>query len=153
MAFAAKREDISVMLGKRILLSALLVMSAAAPALAQFQDFPRPVLGLVEQIRRGNFNEIYLIVTNWNAYPPALFAAAPNLPPCDQNQNSARTWVDIYDGETKAKIGGHCAINAPNGLAKFAVTTLITSKPKSVFIWLNDRELKRAGQSNTLVIP
>jgi hypothetical protein len=141
------------MFGKRLLLFTLVVMSAASPALAQPEDFPRPVLGLVEQITRGNFNEIYLVVSNWSAYAPALFAAAPHLPPCGQNRNSARTWVEIHDGETKTRIYGHCGINAPSGLARFAVSTPTARKPKSVFIWLIDRELKRAGQSNLLAIP
>src|SRR4029077_2672488 len=34
-------------------------------------------------------------VFNFDAYPAALFAASPNLPPCGKNTKAARTWVDI----------------------------------------------------------
>lgn len=55
-------------------------------------------------------------VANWQAYDKALFAPAPDLPPCGQNANAARTWVDLLDGATGAQIFNHCAFTGPENL-------------------------------------
>ncbi len=42
-----------------------------------------------------------LAILNRSVYANELFALAPDLPPCGDNKNSARTWVDIYNGQSK----------------------------------------------------
>src|ERR1051325_4425980 len=43
------------------------------------------------QVNGQNFVRYKLSVTNYAAYPNAMFAPAANLPPCGNNKNSSRT--------------------------------------------------------------
>ena len=43
-------------------------------------------------------------VFNKDAYPAAMFAAAPGLPPCGNNTNSSRSWVDFFDSRRAAPL-------------------------------------------------
>ena len=45
------------------------------------------------------FTRYNLSVTNRASYPDSMFADAPDLPACGLNTDSARTWVDIQDGD------------------------------------------------------
>ena len=62
---------------------------------------PVPMLYLtkVEPFTANNKNFIRYSydVLNKMVYPAALFAPAPNLPPCGANANSSRTWVDFFN--------------------------------------------------------
>jgi len=51
-----------------------------------------------------------LEVLNWSDFPDALFAAAPDLPPCGLNPNASRTWVSIYSGDGDY-IYGFCGLS------------------------------------------
>src|SRR6267378_1917001 len=66
---------------------------------------PNPVLYLTgtEPFSQGGKDYIRYNydVLNKDAYPDALFAPAPALPPCGKNTNSARTWVDFFDSRGK----------------------------------------------------
>ncbi|MEH2067833.1 MAG: hypothetical protein V7K47_06655 [Nostoc sp.] len=96
-----------------------------------------------------NFQRYKLAVTNWNAFPENLFTKAPNLPPCGQNNNSSRTWVDIYNGQTNQRIYGFCAFSSPENLNSlwFAVEQG-EAPPQSVYIILNDRRSNKEYRSN-----
>ena len=78
----------------------VLFVSLASPA---FAAMPKPVLHFdgTEQYQTGGKTLIRykLSVTNYAAFDAALFAPSPNLPPCGTNTNSARAWVDIYNGQ------------------------------------------------------
>jgi hypothetical protein len=108
--------------------------------------YPKPVIKFDHVDAQGR---VYIPVTNWNAYSDDLFRKAPELPPCGANADSARTWVDIYDGDTNARIYGFCAFGAAADLKD------IWFKPSSpngrVYIVLNDRACKREYRSNTVV--
>jgi hypothetical protein len=54
------------------------MLGLAASAQAQ----PAPVLKYVGQHPDLGLIHVDLAVTNWQAYPPAMFASAPNLPRC-----------------------------------------------------------------------
>ena len=87
-------------------------------------------------------------VENFSAYPDAMFAAAPGLPPCGTNTNSSRTWVDIFDSRGK-RLYGFCALGKAENLNSiwFAVET--TEVPPSyVYIELNDRQTNTKYKSN-----
>jgi len=77
-----------------------------------------------------------------------MFRKAPELPPCGANANSSRTWVDIYDGKTNARIYGFCAFDSNDDLQK------IWYKPDAnsglVYIIINDRACKKEYKSNIL---
>jgi hypothetical protein len=69
-------------------------------------------------------------------------------PPCGQNQNSARTWVDIYDQSGK-RLYGFCALGRPddmNGLW-FALETNVIP-PSWIYIEMNDRQTNTKYKSN-----
>jgi hypothetical protein len=87
-------------------------------------------------------------VNNSDAYPDALFAAAPELPPCGKNAKSSRSWVDIYDQRGK-RLYGFCALKDHNGLNEiwFALESSETP-PSFVYIEINDRKTDTKYKSN-----
>jgi len=87
-------------------------------------------------------------VDNSTAYPDALFAAAPTLPPCGTNTNSSRTWVDIFDHRGK-RLYGFCALGSASNLNKiwFAVER-DAIPPSYVYIEMNDRQTSTKYKSN-----
>jgi len=101
-----------------------------------------------------NWTQFKLSVTNWSSYASDLFASAPDLPACGLNTNSSRTWVNIYNGTTKAYIYGFCSLGTASGLTQlwFAIPRGSTP-PASVYITLNDRKTGTTVQSAPLTIP
>lgn len=88
-------------------------------------------------------------VFNKDAYPAAMFAAAPNLPPCGANANSSRTWVDFFDGRTNRRIYGFCALGTPQNLGSiWFATEEGTIPPSYVYIVINDRQTNTQYKSN-----
>ena len=106
---------------------------------------PEPILSFTttrEYESSGNqYIQYNLTVDNWQSYPQYLFVKAPHLPPCGLNENSARTWVEIFNGETDARIYGHCGVGSPNDLTKLWFSVPATSiPPPSVYVKLIDRQ-------------
>lgn len=88
-------------------------------------------------------------VFNKDAYSAAMFAPAPSLPPCGNNTNASRTWVDIFNGRTNVRIYGFCALGSPQDLGSiwFAMPEG-TVPPSYVYIELNDRQTNTKYRSN-----
>ncbi|MFQ5526624.1 MAG: hypothetical protein ACE5GX_10220 [Thermoanaerobaculia bacterium] len=86
-------------------------------------------------------------VTNRASYPNALFAPAPDLPPCGLNANSSRTWVDIHDGDGN-RLYGFCALGQSENLNNlwFAVPRG-TPPPDCVSVTLKDRRCQQEYSS------
>lgn len=105
---------------------------------------PNPVLVFMgpEFYETGgkSFTRYKYAVDNSQAYPNALFAAAPKLPPCGANTNASRTWVDIYDQRGK-RLYGFCALGSTADLGKlwFALETDVLP-PSWVYIEMTDRQ-------------
>lgn len=95
-----------------------------------------------------NFVRYSYDVFNKAAYPAELFAAAPALPPCGRNNNSARTWVDFYDQSGK-RLYGFCALGKPEDLGKiwFALEEGVLP-PSWIYIEMNDRQTNTKYKSN-----
>lgn len=116
-------------------------------------SLPNPILYLTlteTYMANGtNFIRYRYDVFNKDAYPAAMFAAAPNLPPCGNNTNASRTWVDFYNGRTNARIYGFCALGSPQDLGQiwFAMPEG-TVPPSYVYIELNDRQTNTKYRSN-----
>lgn len=91
-----------------------------------------------------------LDVTNFNNFPTAMFAAAPNLAPCGSNTNAARTWVNIYDDRDNY-IYGFCALGNNTSLNNiwFAVPRN-ECPPNGIYIQLNDRACEKVYTSNVI---
>jgi hypothetical protein len=81
-------------------------------------------------------------------YPAAMFAPAPDLPPCGANTKSSRTWVDIFDQRGK-RLYGFCALSKPADLNEsyFALEPNVVP-PSYVYIELMDRQTNIKYKSN-----
>ncbi len=143
----------------RAIFAALLTqVLLCAPAAAQTQAPPKPVLYLagLESYSAGGKNWIRhrYAVLNANAFPAALFAPAPSLPPCGANANSSRTWVDFFDGAGK-RLYGFCALGAPGDLNSiWFATEEGTIPPSWVYIVITDRQTNtsyRSGLAETIL--
>jgi hypothetical protein len=87
-------------------------------------------------------------VLNFDLYPPAMFTAAPQLPPCGTNTNSARTWVDVYD-QSGRRLYGFCAFAKPADLNGIWFAIPADEVPPSwIYIELNDRQTGTKYKSN-----
>jgi hypothetical protein len=130
----------------------LAIAAAAVSASAQAQPIPNPILYLTgtEFYSTGgkNFIRYQYDVFNKSAYPAALFAASPSLPPCGLNANASRSWVDFYDQSGK-RLYGFCALGDPANLGKiwFALEDGIIP-PSYVYIEINDRQTNTKYKSN-----
>ncbi|NJO63198.1 MAG: hypothetical protein HC836_34755 [Richelia sp. RM2_1_2] len=118
---------------------------------------PSPKLTFVGKepytVRGKQFYRYKLAVTNSDVYPDNLFSPAPNLPPCGNNTNSSRTWVNIFNAQTNSRLYGFCALSSPKNLTSlwFAVEKG-QNPPKSVYITLEDRQTNKTYRSNVVLL-
>ena len=134
-----------------VLAALLISASASGFALAQ-GTLPNPVLVFEKQTEvtaAGKKTIRYsYFVFNADAYPAALFAASPNLPPCGSNAKASRTWVDIYDQRGK-RLYGFCALAKPGELNGIWFALDASELPPSwVYIEMNDRQTNTKYRSN-----
>jgi hypothetical protein len=110
--------------------------------------YPGPKIKFDHQDADGR---VYIPVINWSAYDNAMFRKAPDLPPCGLNTDSARTWVDIYDGKTNKRVYGFCALGVNSDLQKIWFKS--SAKSGWVYIIIKDRACQKDYRSNTLKWP
>ena len=121
-------------------------------ARTQSSALPNPVLAMLraEPYQTGGktFIRYKFEVHNRDAYPDALFAAAPKLPPCGSNTKASRTWIDFYQQNGK-RLYGFCALSNHNDLDGiwFALEADIVP-PSYVYIEMTDRETGIKYRSN-----
>jgi hypothetical protein len=133
---------------------ALLALLAALPASTAAQNAapPNPVLYLTgtEYYSTGGKNWIRYRydVFNKAAYPAAMFAPAPSLPPCGKNTNASRSWVDFYD-QTGKRLYGFCALGSPADLGSLWFAGEEGTVPPSwIYIEITDRQTNTKYRSN-----
>jgi hypothetical protein len=131
------------------LAAALTLAALAGPAQAQ----PNPILYMTGfepySTSAGSFIRYRYDVLNKDAYPAAMFAAAPALPPCGSNANSARTWVDFFEARTNRRLYGFCALTSPQQLGSLWFALPAGQVPPSyVYIELIDRQTGTRYRSN-----
>ncbi|HEV7745577.1 MAG TPA: hypothetical protein VGO56_11325 [Pyrinomonadaceae bacterium] len=130
----------------------LTMMLGTATSHANPPVLPNPVLYLTgtEAYSTGgkDFIRYRYDVLNKDAYPNAIFAAAPALPPCGANTKSSRSWVDIFDSRGK-RLYGFCAFGkaADLGSIWFALEEGVIP-PSYIYIEINDRETNTKYKSN-----
>ena len=113
----------------------------AAPAAATGQ--PAPVLVFAGResytVNNRQFIRYWFDVLNKWQYDDALFAASPALPPCGNNTNASRTWLDFYQ-EGGRRIYGFCALGrrADLGMIWFSMPPE-QAPPARVYVELRDR--------------
>jgi len=102
-------------------------------------------------VRGNQFMYYNFRVRNQNSFLADLFRLSPELPPCGLNENSSRSWVGIYDGETDQRYYGFCALEHSDGLERlwFAIP-LEDEQPKSFYMELEDRQCGKKYRSNTI---
>lgn len=129
-----------------LLLSAALAPTPAAAAI------PNPVLYMTSSepftVNGQAFIRVKYAVFNADSYPAELFAAAPALPPCGSNTNSARSWVDVFDSRGK-RLYGFCALGSPASLNSLWFAYPAGELPPSyVYIEILDRQTGTKYRSN-----
>lgn len=119
-----------------------------------YSDLPAPQLVFTGtedyEVDSTEYTRYKFTVSNSEAFPNELFAAASYLPPCGLNTNSSRTWVDIYDNHD-VRIYGFCALGSSDGLNSiwFALPKG-NVPPESIYIVLNDRACEHEYTSNSV---
>jgi hypothetical protein len=138
---------------QKLSLAAACSLAGLSSGAAAFQSPPAPFLYMTgtEMYQTGGrtFIRYNYDVHNKQAYPAAMFAAAPNLPPCGNNANASRTWVDIFNARTNQRLYGFCALGNPNDLGRiwFALEEGVLP-PSYIYIELNDRQTGTRLRSN-----
>jgi len=129
-----------------------LILMLSAQAVVSAPPLPNPVIYLMgrETIQQGGktFIKYHYDVFNKDSYPAAMFAAAPNLPPCGKNTKSSRTWVDLYDQQGK-RLYGFCALSKPADLNQlyFALEQDVIP-PSWIYVEMTDRQTNTKYKSN-----
>lgn len=113
---------------------------------------PNPVLYLTStepySVNGQNFIRYRYDVFNKDAYPAAMFAPAPALPPCGNNTNSARSWVDFFTSRGQ-RLYGFCALRSPNDMGQLWFALPEGQIPPSyVYIEITDRQTNTRYRSN-----
>jgi len=138
---------------KSLMLFPVLVLAVlATQTVASAPPPPNPLLYLMgteayqtggKVLIRYNYD-----VLNKADYPAALFAAAPDLPPCGANTKASRTWVDIFDQRGK-RLNEFCALGKPNDLTGiwFALEEGVVP-PSYIYIEMDDRQTNTKYKSN-----
>jgi hypothetical protein len=134
----------------------LLLGAGLAGALTAFPSaalaIPNPMLYLISAepytVNGTEFMRYRYDVFNKDQYPAAMFAAAPGLPPCGNNHNSSRSWVDFFD-QSGHRLYGFCALGTPNNLGQIWFALPIDQLPPSyIYIEINDRQTNTKYRSN-----
>ena len=148
-----------------VMVVAALVLTVAAGRTVLAQDkppvpdsprqgpvLPNPVLYLTgyELYEAGGkqWKRYQYAVDNAASYPDEMFAAAPDLPPCGENKESSRTWVDIYQQDGK-RLYGFCALGKSANLNSIWFSLEPDALPPSwVYVELTDRKTNTKYKSN-----
>lgn len=129
----------------------LLIFSTFAPV-GVHAVTPNPVLIFMgqEPFSTGGTNFIRYRYGVFNSLdiPNDLFAAAPALPPCGNNTNASRSWVDLFDQRGK-RLNGFCALGNSNSLNGIWFAVPEGEIPPSwIYIEINDRQTSTKYKSN-----
>jgi hypothetical protein len=129
-----------------------LTVLLAMPAATSAQEIPNPVIYLksTEPYEKDGKKLVkyHFAVQNQAAFPAAMFAAAPELPPCGMNTKSSRTWIDLF-GQNGKRLSGFCAFSKPADLEDvWFVMEEATTPPSWIYIELTDRKTNTKYKSN-----
>jgi hypothetical protein len=140
----------------------IVFFSLALPTLAQRTadrpvgktEIPDPVLEWksVNANAKGSdgkpYIEITVGITNYNQFMDVLFARAPELPPCGDNKNASRTWLLVYNAQSKQQIYSYCALGKASDLGTLSFLVAREKLPAEIYVSLEDRAAKKTYQSN-----
>ncbi len=119
-----------------------------ATATAPTGAYPAPVLVYHgRETADENLVRYRIGVANWQDYPAEWFQPAPHLPPCGQNPNAARAWVNIYDAHSGTKIYGFCALTKPEDLTRLWFAWPSDRPAPTVYLEIWDRATEQRYRS------
>jgi hypothetical protein len=102
------------------------------------------------------YTRVWLSIQNKEMYPDALFAPAPDLPPCGLNKNASRTWINIIAKTPTGdrRIYGFCALGSNKDLQNlwFAFPNASVLDYTDVHVELEDRRTNFRYKSNAVNI-
>ena len=141
-------EKAAVLLASFIL-TALVTTGGASTTQRQL---PNPMLVFIGQefyeANGKQWTRYRFTIDNRAAYPNELFAAAPELPPCENNAKGTRTWVDLYEQSGK-RLNGFCALGSNNDLDNIWFALERDAIPPSwIYVELTDRKTNTKYKSN-----
>jgi hypothetical protein len=114
-----------------------------------YPDLPDPIIvanGMEDAPLGGKRYRVRVV--NWPSYPDDLFAVSPDLPPCDSNPNSSRTWVTSHgsDGSPGQKF---CVFSSASDLTTIWFGVPAGAKPPpGIYVTLEDRRCGLTYTSN-----
>lgn len=119
-----------------------------------YPDLPNPVIQATGSEPGGPGSTRYFFrVTNWYSYPDEMFEPAPDLPPCGDNENASRTWLDIFNAVTHERVYGFCGLGAAQNLHEGLWVSFPTGEtPPPVYITLTDRRCDTVYTSNNILL-
>lgn len=132
--------------------SIIVLLANQSQAQTQPPPIPNPVLYMTGQegytVGGKTFVRYRYDVFNSSAYPDAMFAQAPTLPPCGTNTKASRTWVDVF-AQGGRRLYGFCAFGKSSDLSSiwFAVEEGVIP-PSWIYIELTDRQTGLKYKSN-----
>lgn len=90
-----------------------------------------------------------LSVKNRDTHPDFLWQPAGHLAPCGKNENSSRTWVEVFGSPGDKRLGGFCGLRSSEDLGQLWFAVPSGEKgPQCVYIVLTDRQTGRKYISN-----
>lgn len=90
-----------------------------------------------------------LSVTNRASFSDSLWQPAANLPPCGENENASRTWVEIFGSPGDKRLYGFCGLRASEDLGQLWFAVPSGKKgPPCVYIVMTDRQTGKKYISN-----
>lgn len=109
-----------------------------------------PVIGNYTVIPLASGMRYEFPITNAADYPAELFAASPDLPPCGLNDQSSRTWVDIFNSDTNVRLNAFCSANLSLSSLTFTAPAGSVTHFKVIF---TDRLTGEVAESDIKQIP
>lgn len=156
-AMVSRRTEsspVAALAGSRLALAdAASTVVLRRPAHPFVKSLPVPKLAFTGQHDEPGLTRLRLAIENWADFPDEFFAASPDLPPCGANKAASRTWIDILDADTKARLHGFCALGSAKQMADlwFAVAAGHAA-PKQVRARLTDRRANVVRESSAVAI-
>jgi hypothetical protein len=117
-------------------------------------DLPDPLLTFDRVETDGDLDRYWFSVSNYAAYPDALFWMTNYYLPCGANDTPSRSWVDFFEdtgGDIDQRIYGFCALESASGMQSIWFTVDAgAAPPPAVYIAIEDRACEQRYVSNTI---
>lgn len=146
------RRIINAMLLLVLVVAATALSVAQTPSSDEAQSFTTQLqlVGQVPYDVNGSTGMRYkLRVTNRASHPDFLWQPSGHLAPCGKNENSSRTWVEVFGSPGDKRLGGFCGLRSSEDLGHLWFAVPSGEKgPQCVYIVLTDRQTGRKYTSN-----